>query len=177
MLSCLYRLSVAVKRLQKLSDLHYAAMRMRIEGMRSSDIARELNVVPRTVHLWFSDPLVKAELERQRGRVFEVFADKLTDIGLRAMNELERLAERDIDGDVPMTINQKLDVLREILDRNPLTAKQNGEGGAGFPARGIGGPPGGPPDGVSDAELIRMARETADGLPVLEARVSNNGSS
>ena len=53
----------------ELQAQHHAAIRMRIEGRSSEEIARELEVEKRTVYLWFSDPRIKAELADQVDRV------------------------------------------------------------------------------------------------------------
>jgi hypothetical protein len=76
------------------------------------------------------------------------------------------MADLELDDDSRVvTIEERLSILREILDRNPLTAKGNGQTQPSFQMNNYSGSP---PDEVSDAKLIAMAKEMAESLPVLE---------
>lgn len=141
--------------LKNLRDHHYAAIRMKIEGFSGREIAQALNTTVRQVYLWFGDPLVKAELEAQRIRIFDRFAERITDLSMRALQKLEQLADLDLD-DSTVSVEQKLEILREILDRNPVTAKRSNSGGYSADA---------PPPSLSDEELIERFRQVAGELP------------
>ncbi len=49
---------------------------MRIEGRSTEQISRALEVRPRTLYIWFSDPLVKQALAEQLERFNELFAER-----------------------------------------------------------------------------------------------------
>lgn len=82
-------------RLKALNTLHLAACRMRVEGRNNAYIAEELGVQVRTLHVWFSDPLVKAEIKRLIGRIDDVFVERKATAGLRALDELSDFASAD----------------------------------------------------------------------------------
>lgn len=65
---------------------------MRVEGKKNDYIARELGVTHRTLHVWFSQEIFKAEIRRLLDHVDEVFAEKLAGAGLRAISELSEFA-------------------------------------------------------------------------------------
>jgi hypothetical protein len=112
------------QRLQKLGPRHHAAIRMRIAGSSSRDIQEELGVQLRTLYLWFGDPLVQAEIDRQLERISDLMAEKLAVSGLRALDELMRvLGKPDREPDV--SDEMKLAVARELLDRCPWMAKSD----------------------------------------------------
>lgn len=96
---------------------------MRIEGASTTGICDELDVEKRTVYLWFSDPLVKAELANQVDRINELFAERLAGVALKALDALCEMAELPVQGELaPET---KLKVLREVLDRAQATKLAN----------------------------------------------------
>lgn len=66
---------------------------MKVEGRRISYMAEALGVKDRTLHLWFSDDLVKAEVARLLSRVEDVFVEARATAGLRALNELSAFSE------------------------------------------------------------------------------------
>ena len=53
------------KPLHQLGPRHHRAVALRVAGESPQSIADSLGVERRTVYLWFSDPLVKDELERR----------------------------------------------------------------------------------------------------------------
>ena len=110
-------------RLQELGPQHHAAIRMRLEGASTEEICEALEVQPRTVYLWFGNPLVKAEQARQLRNVTELFVEKLASAGIAAMDQLMEMASQPTQG--PMTPELKLKVLREMLDRMPPPCQQS----------------------------------------------------
>lgn len=88
---------------------------MRIEGIPTDQICEELGVEKRTVYIWFSDPLVKAELSVQVQLVNEIFGEKLAAAGVAALDQLKALAQAPVDG--PVSPQLKLEIVREVLDR------------------------------------------------------------
>jgi hypothetical protein len=102
-------------RLQELGPHHNTAIRMRLEGLTTEKICETLEVQPRTVYLWFSDPLIKAELARRQARINEVFAERLASAAAEAIGQLREMLELPVQG--PLTPETKLKVIREILDR------------------------------------------------------------
>ena len=71
------------QRLQKLGPRHHAAIRMRIAGCSNRDIQEEIGVELRTLYLWFGDPLVQAEIDRQLERISGLLAERLAVSGLQ----------------------------------------------------------------------------------------------
>ncbi len=157
------------RKLKRLSDHHHAAIRMKVEGLPASEIAQRMDTSVQQVYLWFSDPMVKEEIERVRGRIFDLFAERMVDITMRAFHQLEKLADLEVE-DSTVSVEQKLEILREILDRNPMTQKP-------VPERAGASLSHAPPPNVSDAELIQQFRAAVGELPpgVIEGHVSNNG--
>jgi hypothetical protein len=102
-------------RLDELGSQHHAAIRMRLEGASTEEICECLEVEKRTVYIWFGDPLVKAELKRQLERINELFAERLASGAVSALEELKRMAEMPVQGQ--LTPDTKLKVLKELLDR------------------------------------------------------------
>lgn len=143
-----------MSRLKKLSPKHVAACRLRIEGVPNSEIARTLNTKIETLYEWFSDDLVKDEVARQMKNVDEVFAVRMAEMGLMGIGELITVAQLPVDVQT-LSPHQKLEYIREALDRLPQTAKI-----------GVGAQQGGntfnnvivPPDTPTD-QLIARARQ------------------
>jgi hypothetical protein len=67
------------KPLQQLSPRHHIAVNLRLAGASPEQITTQLGVERRTVYLWFSDPLVKAQLDAQAHNVAYLLAEKLSD--------------------------------------------------------------------------------------------------
>lgn len=108
--------------LQKLAPHHHVAIRMRIAGESHAAIEARLGVKRRTLYLWFGDPLVKVEIEAQMRNIREMFVEKLVETGLIALDETQTLLRYPvIDG--PIDFKTKLEVIRDVLDRNVHTAK------------------------------------------------------
>ncbi len=119
---------------------------MRIEGRSTEQICAALEVERRTVYLWFSDPLVKAELAGQVDHVNELFAERLAGAGLKALEALCEMASQPAHGD--LTPETKLRALREVLDR-ALAARQSPQATERPFAQ------------LSDQELVDLARSLA----------------
>lgn len=81
------------QRLDKLNLQHRAACRLKVEGKTIAHIAEELGVATRTLHVWFSDDLIKAELSRLHERIEDVWVQRRSEVGLRALDELMGFAE------------------------------------------------------------------------------------
>lgn len=108
--------------LQKLAPHHHVAIRMRIAGESHAAIEARLGVKRRTLYLWFGDPLVKDEIEAQMRNVRQIFVEKLVETGLVALDETQALMRHPVvDG--PIDFGTKLEVIREVLDRNVYTAR------------------------------------------------------
>jgi hypothetical protein len=84
-----------MKRLLKLNTQHKAAARLRVEGRTNEQIAEDLGVAIRTLHVWFSDDLVKQEIRRLLERVEDVFVERKATAGLRALEELSRFSGKE----------------------------------------------------------------------------------
>lgn len=82
-----------IQHLTALNLQHKAAARLKVEGKRNAYIAEELGVAVRTLHVWFSDDLMKAEIERLSERIDDIFTHTLATLGLRALNELSDFAD------------------------------------------------------------------------------------
>jgi hypothetical protein len=107
--------------LKKLGDSHKAACRLRIEGQKNEEIAKTLKISKRTLEIWFSDPLVKDYLQDIAANVEVAFAEKLATAGMTAIHQLTELVEKP-DATTDITVSQKVQVAREILDRIPSLA-------------------------------------------------------
>jgi hypothetical protein len=81
--------------LQKLNTQHRAAARLKAEGANIARIHEELGVAISTLHRWFSDHLMKAEVQRLQGRIEDVFVERKATAGLRALTELSELGTKD----------------------------------------------------------------------------------
>jgi hypothetical protein len=110
------------KPLQQLSPRHHQAVALRLAGERPQSIADSLGVERRTVYLWFSDPLVKNELERCGRDVAKLITERLADHTLAALSRLRELVDLPLDT-TSLSAEQKLEVIREILDRCIYTAR------------------------------------------------------
>jgi AcrR family transcriptional regulator len=128
------------QRLQALNSQHKAAARLKVEGKSIKLIAKELGVTTRTLHVWFSDETVKAEVRRLTERVDEIFVERLASSGLQALEKLTDIAieaPRPVDPngrEIGMHDDERLKYLESILDRVDRTTKLKdrvaaGEGG------------------------------------------------
>jgi AcrR family transcriptional regulator len=103
------------QRLAELGPQHYAAIRMRLEGRSTEKICAQLGIQPRTLYIWFSDPLVKAELTVQQRRINDLFAERLAALTSMAIEKLSELVNAPVQGAI--TPETQLRASREILDR------------------------------------------------------------
>jgi hypothetical protein len=88
---------------------------MRIEGRATPEICDVLEIQPRTLYNWFSDPLVKGELARQLERINEIFAEKLAETAVRGLTALADVAATPVHE--PLDWKTKLEAVRLIVDR------------------------------------------------------------
>ncbi len=104
------------KPLHRLSPRHRQAVALRLAGERPQSIADSLGVERRTVYLWFSDPLVKYELERRSRDLAKLVTERLAGHTLAALSRLREIIELPVS---PQSLSpaEKLEVIREILDR------------------------------------------------------------
>ncbi len=102
--------------LHQLSPRHHKAVALRIAGESPQSIAESLGVELRTVYLWFSDPLVKDEVQRRCRDVADLVSERLADHTLSALERLGEVIDLPLDTE-SLTVAQKLEVIREILDR------------------------------------------------------------
>jgi hypothetical protein len=148
---------------------HHAAIRLKIEGKAPADIAVALGVKERSVHLWFSDDQIKAELQRQVEKINEVFVQRMAEVGMVGVHELLALARIPTGAEV-LTAEMKLEVVREILDRLPQTARVGVNKGGGGGTQVFTGPVA--VANMTDEQLLKRAKELAAGVPVLEEGIS-----
>ena len=92
---------------------------MRLEGLSTETICEQAEIKPRTLYVWFSDPLVKAELVERQRRINELFAERLALVASSALDELETLVKAPTQGAV--TPETKLKAVKEVLDRTAAT--------------------------------------------------------
>jgi AcrR family transcriptional regulator len=93
---------------------------MRVAGASSEAIAQSLGVTRRTVYLWFSDPLVKEQIEVRTRDVAGLIAEKLAENALAGLDLLRQFAEEQVEA--PVTPALKLAAIRDLLDRHPVTS-------------------------------------------------------
>jgi hypothetical protein len=108
------------KPLHQLSPRHHQAVALRIAGKSPQSIAESLGVERRTVYLWFSDPLLKDEVQRRCRDVANLISERLADHTLSALDRLGEIIDLPLDTS-SLTVAQKLEVIREILDRCAYT--------------------------------------------------------
>ena len=104
------------KPLHQLSPRHHQAVALRIASESPQSIAESLGVELHTVYLWFSDQLVKDEVQRRCRDVAILVSERLADHTLNALDRLGEVIELPLDIE-SLTVAQKLEVIREILDR------------------------------------------------------------
>ena len=105
------------KPLHQLSPRHHQAVALRLAGESPQSIADSLGVERRTVYLWFSDTLVKQEVERRVRDVAALISERLADHTLSALDRLGEVVDLPLDTEA-LTVAQRLEVIREILDRS-----------------------------------------------------------
>lgn len=106
--------------LKALQPRHLAAIRLRVAGRNNEFIAEQLGIQETTLHQWFSDSMVLQALETFQTDVNEKLAEKLADNALSGLDVLADLAKRDTMSG-PISVEQKMQIAREMLDRNPIT--------------------------------------------------------
>jgi FixJ family two-component response regulator len=67
------------KSLHKLGPRHHQAVALRVAGEPPGAIAQALGVEVRTIYVWASDPLFKAEIERRTREVSDLVSRQLAD--------------------------------------------------------------------------------------------------
>jgi AcrR family transcriptional regulator len=121
--------ATVAKPLHQLSPRHHQAVALRLAGESPQSIADSLGVERRTVYLWFSDRLVKQEVDRRVRDVATLVTERLADHTLSALDRLGEVIELPLDAET-VTVGQKLEVIREILDRcapSPTWQAQQGK--------------------------------------------------
>jgi hypothetical protein len=108
--------------LHQLNLRHQTAITMRLAGSSPAAIAEHLMVKRRTIYLWFSDPLIKGELARRVEQINDSVDDRLATVALLAIDRLGELVDSAL-AEPTITIDQKLDAIREILDRCICTTR------------------------------------------------------
>lgn len=158
-------------KLVELHPQHHAAIRLRLEGKKADEIAEELEVTLRTVHIWFSDPLVKNQMNELVARSNEIFAEKMALGGIVGMDELRAAVQAGYkDRPSPGTW---LEIVRELMKYTPMAAAamagQEDEDGKPVPAvnfnmafgNGAPAPDTAPPEQLSNEQLIEEAKRVA----------------
>ena len=85
------------KPLHRLSPRHHQAVALRLACDRPQAIAESLGVERRTVYLWFSDPMVKEELQRRCRDVANLITERFADYALRAVDRLGEVSDLPLD--------------------------------------------------------------------------------
>lgn len=161
------------KRLDKLSPYHEIAIRMRIEGRSNEEIMERLGVKERTIHKWFSEPIVKEALEAQSKAINTLFNERMAGLGVASLDAMLAMVTEDHKG--KLSPHQRLEVIREVLDRIPGMQKVQ-EPGAAPPPVGVqinNNTYAGLSDAELEAEARRLAGQVADETKALP---SGNGS-
>ncbi len=83
------------QRLHKLSPAHHRAVALRVAGEPPQAIVQALGVQLRTVYVWFSAPLVKAEVERRSQEVDRLVNLQLTNLTLATRDAAGRNVAED----------------------------------------------------------------------------------
>ncbi len=96
---------------------------MSLNSESPQSIADSLGVERRTVYLWFSDPMVKEEVQRRCRDVANLIGERLADHTLSALDRLGEVIDLPLDS-TSLTVAQRLEVIREILDRCAHSVRQ-----------------------------------------------------
>lgn len=116
--------------LTKLAPIHEQAIRMKLMGSSHDEVCTELGIKKRTLYLWMADPIVKAKMTELVDRIEEEFTRQMASLGMAATSALLDMVKEDHQG--VLTPGQRLDVIREILNRIPAFQKVGvGEGDGG----------------------------------------------
>jgi AcrR family transcriptional regulator len=91
------------------------AVMMRLDGRTPDQIAENLGVQRRTVYLWFSDPLVKAELESEHAQLSNRLREKIATAAVAAVDALREMIATPIEG--PISDEARLAAMREVFTR------------------------------------------------------------
>lgn len=75
-----------------------------------------------TLHAWFSDDLIKDEIQRQLEHINDIFCERKATLSMAGLVELEAMVRMPVRG-TTLEPFQKLDVIKEILDRHEATMK------------------------------------------------------
>lgn len=126
---------------------------MRVEGRNNREIAEQLDVKIETLYEWFSDEKIKAEIDRLGAEIDSVFAQRMAELALVGISELTAAAAMPMT-EQALTPHQKLEFLREALDRTPATAKVGAEGGGGPSVNNFILPP-----GMTTEQLVQRGRQ------------------
>lgn len=116
--------------LEKLNLKHRQAARMRVEGMSNQEIAEALNTKPETVVKWWSDPLIREEIDRLGDLADNALANRMATAGIQALEALTEIAQKP-SRDPQTDDSTKIRASTEILDRIPSTARVKERGGDG----------------------------------------------
>jgi hypothetical protein len=135
-------------KLKKLEPKHHNAIRMKVEGRDHAEIAQALGFRKPTVNNWFSDPMVKAEVDAVQQRVGDLFEEKMASAGLKTLDVMTEMLEMPIsstyneDGEPVerqyLTFAERMQIVDRFLERSEHTQKPQpfGEGNgeaAGLP--------------------------------------------
>lgn len=88
---------------------------MRLEGRPTRDICDALEIQARTLYIWFSDPLVKDELDRHLAQINELFAERIAGVAMQGLSAVADIAAAPVDE--PVSWETKLEAIRMILER------------------------------------------------------------
>lgn len=101
---------------------HRAAARLKAEGKSPTEIAAELSVKLRTVHLWFSDDQMKAHVNKLMDDADKELTRRMAVAGMHGIDALVGILNKQ-DAEADATDSMKLAAARELLDRTEATAK------------------------------------------------------
>ena len=148
--------------IEKLHDRHRAAIRLRVLGKNNEYIAEELGIKKRTLVTWWSMPIFKAAIAEQMEKVDSEFALRLAENAMVGLDTLKEMAMEDHTGG--LDAETRLEIVREMLDRNPWTRKPDqGRGGLNMNFNF---------ETMSDEELRNKAREMLQNAAALEGEAT-----
>lgn len=118
---------LVASKLTKLNQKHKAAARLKIEGRSNEFIAEQVDIKPETLIRWFSDELLKNYIDDLSAQVEINFAEKMATVGATALDQLLEMVQKPA-ADTDISDFTRLEVIREILDRLPQTARNTERG-------------------------------------------------
>lgn len=121
---------------EKIGTIHEKAIRLRIEGKSSQEIADACGVKLQTVYEWFSYPLIKRGMQEALSKINEIWAERMAGLGVAAMEALLEMVKEQPTGD--LTHNQRLEIIREVLDRTGNTKPSADEAPTNQPSVAVG---------------------------------------